>query len=219
MLIISDFSKTFTRSDMPTTWSVFAKSNILWDGYNSDRDDLYTQYAHFEKEGNLEMTEEWFAEHAELFITYALTQEQIDQLVMDDRYFAPRDGVSEFLEYIAQNNISLVIVTSGISQMVMTWFQKRFNYIPDIVFGTDLLMTDGTVTDVDPDSIITPLDKSIEIELEDENESIILIWDSIEDTKVIPSAKISLGFTDEEGEFTVKLGKEGSMEDVIEYLK
>jgi 2-hydroxy-3-keto-5-methylthiopentenyl-1-phosphate phosphatase len=121
------------------------------------------------------MTQEWFAEHAELFITYALTQEQIDQLVMDDRYFAPRDGVSEFLEYIAQNNISLVIVTSGISQMVMTWFQKRFNYVPDIVFGTDLLMTEGRVTDFDTDSIITPLDKSIEIDMEDEDESIILI--------------------------------------------
>lgn len=121
------------------------------------------------------MTQEWFAEHAELFITYALTQEQIDQLVMDDRYFAPRDGVSEFLEYIAQNNISLVIVTSGISQMVMTWLQKRFNYVPDIVFGTDLLITEGRVTDFDPDSIITPLDKSIEIDMEDEDESIILI--------------------------------------------
>jgi hypothetical protein len=55
--------------------------------------------------------------------------------------------------------------------------------------------------------------------MEDEDESIILIWDSIEDTKVIPSAKISIGFTDEEGGFTVKLGKEGNMKDVIEYLK
>ena len=198
MLIISDFSKTFTSSDMPSTWSVFAKSNILGDGYNSDRDDLYAQYAHYEKEGNIDMTEEWFAEHAELFITYSLTQEQINQLVMDDRYFAPREGVSEFLEYISQNNISLVIVTSGISQMVMTWFQKRFNYVPDIIFGTDLLMTEGTVTDFDPDSIITPLDKSIEIELEDENESIILIGDSSEDTKIVPSAKLSIGFIDEE---------------------
>ena len=198
MLIISDFSKTFTSSDMPSTWSVFAKSNILGDGYNSDRDDLYAQYAHYEKEGNIDMTEEWFAEHAELFITYSLTQEQINQLVMDDRYFAPREGVSEFLEYISQNNISLVIVTSGISQMVMTWFQKRFNYVPDIIFGTDLHMTEGTVTDFDPDSIITPLDKSIEIELEDENESIILIGDSSEDTKIVPSAKLSIGFIDEE---------------------
>jgi 2-hydroxy-3-keto-5-methylthiopentenyl-1-phosphate phosphatase len=198
MLIISDFSKTFTRVDMPSSWSVFAKSNLLGDGYNSDRDALYAQYAHFEKEGDIAMTEEWFAEHAELFITYTLTQEQIDQLVMDDRYFAPRDGVKEFLEYISQNSISLVIVTSGISQIAMTWLRKRYNYVPDIVFGTDLLMTEGVVTDFDPDSIITPLDKSIEIELEDENESIVLIGDSTEDTKVTPSAKMSLGFTDEE---------------------
>lgn len=218
MLIISDFSKTFTSADMPTTWSVFAKSWILWDAYLADRDQLYTEYAHFEKEGNLEKTEEWFAEHAELFITYTLTQKQIDQLVMDDRYFAPRDGVKEFLEYITENNISLVIVTSGISQVVMTWFQKRYNYVPDIAFGTDLLMTEGVVTDFDPDSIITPLDKSIEIELEDANESIILMGDSPEDTKIIPWAKVSLGFTNEDRGFTVKLGKEGSMKDVVVFL-
>ena len=70
MLIISDFSKTFTTSDMPTTWSIFAKSGLLGEEYISERNNLYDANIHFEKEGNIEMTEKWFLSHAELFVTY-----------------------------------------------------------------------------------------------------------------------------------------------------
>jgi len=70
MLIISDFSKTFTTADMPTTWSVFVKSGLLGEQYIADRNQLYDANIHFEKEGNVEMTEKWFLSHAELFIKY-----------------------------------------------------------------------------------------------------------------------------------------------------
>jgi hypothetical protein len=75
---------------MPTTWSVFAKSEMLGDEYFTDRDNLYNEYFQFEQEGNIQKTEEWFSKHAELFAKYHLTQDQIDQIVMDDRFFAPR---------------------------------------------------------------------------------------------------------------------------------
>lgn len=84
MLIISDFSKTFTRSDMPTTWSVLVKSGLLGEAYLADRDALYTANIEYEKSGNIEMTEQWFLEHAQLFVKYGLTQEMIDQIVIDD---------------------------------------------------------------------------------------------------------------------------------------
>jgi hypothetical protein len=75
---------------MPTTWSVFAKSEMLGDGYLTDRDTLYNEYFQFEQEGNIEKTEEWFLKHSELFAKYHLTQAMIDEIVMDDRFFAPR---------------------------------------------------------------------------------------------------------------------------------
>jgi hypothetical protein len=67
------------------------------------------------------------------------------------------------------------------------------------------------------ESIMTPLDKAIE--LESDGNEIIVIGDSSEDVSVVQGAKISIGFTDEERGFTVKLGKEASMEAVTSYLR
>ena len=218
MLVISDFSKTFTAPDMPTTWSVFAKSWILGESYSKDRDALYDEYFHFEQEGNIEKTEEWFYRHAELFAKYNLSQSQIDQIVLDDRYFSPRDGVMEYIDYIKENNISLVIVTSGISQLVLAWFEKRFHYTPDLVFGNDLVLEDKMVTGVDIDSIITPLDKKIEMELDDVSEEVILVWDSKEDLSMVAISTKTFWFTDEEIGFDISLWKGGSMKDIISHL-
>jgi 2-hydroxy-3-keto-5-methylthiopentenyl-1-phosphate phosphatase len=69
----------------------------------------------------------------------------INQIVLDDRYFAPRDGVRDFLDYITREEISLVIVTSGVSDFVTTWFRERYNYTPEIVFGNELIIENGIV--------------------------------------------------------------------------
>lgn len=220
MLIISDFSKTFTNADMPTSWSVIAKSGLLGDAYIFEREALYLENIHYEKEGNIEMTEKWFFDHAALFAKYHLTQDMIDQVVMDDAYFAPRDGVREFLDYITEQGIPLVIVTSGVSNFVITWFQKRWNFVPEIVFGTELIVSkEGVVVGIEPDSVISPLDKKVYIESEDNTDDVIVIGDNTEDLGVTVFPKLSIGFTDEEKGFDVKLGKEGSMKGIMEYLK
>lgn len=112
MLIISDFSKTFTRADMPTTWSVFAKSGLLGEAYTDDRNLLYEANIGFEQVGDIVKTEQWFLEHAELFVKHELAESLIDQVVQDDRYFAPRDGVRELLNTLQEKDIPLIIVTS-----------------------------------------------------------------------------------------------------------
>ena len=50
---------------------------------------------------------------------------------------------------------------------------------------------------------MSPLDKAIE--LESDGDEIILLGDNSEDVSVIQDAKISIGFTDEEKGFAVKL--------------
>lgn len=64
---------------------------------------------------------------------------------MSDQYFAPREGVREFLDYLISEDIPLVIVTSGITNFVTTWFQKRYDYVPEIVFGNDLIIESSRV--------------------------------------------------------------------------
>lgn len=218
MILISDFSKTFTTADMSTTWSVFTKSGTLGQAYIDERNTLFDTYAHFEREGNIEKTEEWFLKHMGLFVKYGLTLEQIDTIVMDDTYFAPRAGVAEFLEAIQEQDIPLYIVSSGISIFIERWFALRYDYTPDIIIANDLIIEDGKVIWVDNDTVICPLDKTIELEFEHCEQDIFLIGDNIADTKVVSNPAKTLWFTDEERGFDVKLGREGSMEEVLRYL-
>lgn len=219
MIIISDFSKTFTRSDMPTTWSVFAKNGALGQEYIDDRNALYEEYFPYEQTGNIEKTEEWFLKHAELFLKYHLTQDQIDQIVMDDRYFAPRDGVKDFIDEIVDWDIALYIVSSGISQIIARWFELRFDYMPDIIIANELIMENWVITWVDNESIICPLDKTIELEFEHGERDIVLIGDAVEDTQVIQNPTKTIGFTDEDGIFDIRLWKkESKMSDILDYL-
>ena len=203
---------------MPTTWSVFAKSSVLWASYTTDRESLFDTYIQYEKDGNVEKTEEWFSRHAELFAKYQLTQEQIDTIVMDDAYFAPRAGVAELLNEIQSQDVPLYIVSSGVSQIIARWFELRYDYTPDIIIANELIMEDWRVVWVDSESIICPLDKSIELEFEHDAQDIILIGDSIEDTQIIENPTKTLGFTDEERGFTINLGRDASMKEIIKYL-
>lgn len=125
-LIISDFSKTFTDSSCPTTWSVFAKSGLLGSEYTSERDRLYGEYHDFELAGDIEKTKEWWGKHGELFLTFGLTKELIARIVADDQYFKPRAGLAEFLDLISRQDISLYIVTSGVKNFVDIFFEVRF---------------------------------------------------------------------------------------------
>ncbi len=218
MIIVSDFSKTFTKSSMPTTWSVFAKSGILWEGYIHERDQLFEQYHSYELAWDVTETEEWFLRHAELFVKYELTEKQIERIVTDNNYFAPRDGVAEFLDEIQSEDISLYIVSSGISEIIAKWFKLRFDYVPDIIVANDLIIEDGKVVWVDKDSIICPLDKSIEFEFEQWEKDTILVGDALEDTQVISNYAKTIGFTDKVGVFDITLWKDASMSDILQYV-
>lgn len=218
MIIISDFSKTFTTADMPTTWSVFAKSGILGDAYIHDRNALFDVYYPREQSGDVRATEEWFLRHLELFVKYGLTLDQIDAIVMDDRYFAPRAGVAEFLEEIQARDIPLCIVSSGIVVFIRRWFELRFGYTPDVIIANELVIEDTKVVSVIPESIICPLDKSIKKPLPFIDTDIMIIWDNRDDLSIWHQPKKTLGFTDDDRWFGVKLGRDGKMSDIFHHL-
>jgi hypothetical protein len=64
--IITDFSKTLTRSDGKTSWSLFAQTGILGDQYIAKREKLFEEYHPYESAGNKEKVSEWFLKHCEL---------------------------------------------------------------------------------------------------------------------------------------------------------
>lgn len=217
MNIISDFSKTFTSADMPSTWSSFARSGILWDDYKKDRDTLFSEYFHFEQEGNIEKTNEWFQKHAELFLKYQVGRENFHNIISDKNFYLPRAWVSEFLTWIKENHHTLTIVSSGFVPVIESWFDyygfDRSSI--EIIANNFNFGVDGKI-----ESIITPmrtpLDKYQDIESIIQKTDII-IWDSIEDIPVWFIGK-TIGFTDKKDVFEVILGVSGTMISIVDSL-
>lgn len=106
---VVDFSKTLTDSSNPTTWSVFAKSWLLWKEYIKDRNSFYDEFHKYELEWNLVKTKQWWWEHMNLFKKYWLSIEIIKEIVKKDEYFKPRQWLREFIEFTWNNDIEYYI--------------------------------------------------------------------------------------------------------------
>ena len=218
MLIISDFSKTFTNYNIPSTWSSFARSGSLGDNYIRDRDALFDANFHYEQSGDMFHTNIWFREHARLFVEYGLTRDMIETLVQDDRYYAERPWVRELLSAIREQGHTLVIVSSGFADVIRAWFDTRGIDRTGIEIIANEFIFDATGLCSDIWALTrTPLDKYTGTDAL-VAQADILLGDSSEDIPVGFLGR-SFGFTDEDRGFSVKLGKEGSMEAVIQYLK
>jgi len=219
-LILSDFSKTFTDGDMPTTYSVFAKSGLLGSEYTAARNALFDERYHFETEGNAAETQRWFYDHVELFVQFGLTQALIDQIVADDTYFKPRAGIAAFLAHIRENHITLRIITSGVSNFAEAFFRVRGFGLEGIdIQGNRLIMENGRAVGVDRSSGINTIDKSDHAFSLSGYDRIIVLGDNYEDCTVAHGVNVrSFGFTDEDRGFDVKLGKNGSFEDLLKQI-
>lgn len=108
------------------------------------------------------------------------------------------------------------------ANFVGRWFELRYGFTPDAIFGTELVLEDGKVVGVVEDSVICPLDKRVSIEHEHPSENperleneIIILGDSREDLMVVEKYTKSFGFTDEDRGFDITLGKGGSMKDIV----
>lgn len=221
--ILSDFSKTLTYSSNPTTWSVFAKSWLLWEEYIKERNKNYEENYHFEVEWNKEKTADWFKQHMLLFAKYWLTLDLIKKIVRDEKYFKPRKWLEIFLNKIFSKEIEIFIITSSWVTNFIEEFLK-FNNISiekiDIV-GNILKIDNSWKVVWCEDTIITPLNKWDYSPDLSNFEKVILLWDDWWDLLMAKSNKyLKIGFCDKEkiSGYDVYLGKEGSLEEVLEYI-
>lgn len=219
-LILSDFSKTITSGNNPTTWSVFAKSWLLWEQYILDRDEFYRQNYHYEVEWNVGKTCEWFAEHLKLFAKYGLTEELIHKIVRDNRYFEPRDWIAEFFEGMKEVNADFIIVSSWIVNFIDAFFEYYNIECGFKVIWNNLDISNGEVV-WHSDLVICPLNKYDHGLNLWEYDKIIILWDDESDLKMYEwNNVIKIWFCDKNKPwFDFYLWKEGSLVKVLGKIK
>jgi len=221
-VIIVDFAKTITSSKNPTTWSVFAKSGILWNEYINERNDLFNQYINFELDWNIEETKNWWKKHMELFVKYGLNKKIINNITNSNDYFEPRDWLKDFLYYIQTNNLDLKIISSWISDFVESFLIQNWinNSKVKIIANKLNFNTTWDVIWYDKNSIVTTLNKN-EHNLDlSSYKKVFLIWDDISDLKMYNWSCTKIWFCEQEKVkwYDIYLWKNWNLSDVLKYI-
>lgn len=181
-IIITDFSKTLTSHENPTTWWVFAKSWLLGEEYTKERNKYYEEYHNFELQWNVQKTKQWWWEHLDLFSKYWLTKKMINQIT-NSNYFVKRNWLENFIKTIQEKWIKLFIASSWVSDFIESFLIQ--NWISDEwieIYGNSLIFNDNwKVIWFDNKSIVTTLNKwenKFDLEF---YWKVILLWDDSSD--------------------------------------
>lgn len=143
--ILADFDRTLTYSTVngqktPSIIYRLREGKYLAPGYSEKAHALYDKYHKFENELTLSLGErkakmqEWWRVHFELLLKSGLNKKDLQDILKDDR-LRLRAGVPEFLDFLHQEKIPLIIISaSGCGETIEMFFEKfRKNY-PNIYY-------------------------------------------------------------------------------------
>ena len=195
--VVADFDRTITKGNSQTSWSILAKSNLLPSSYVKERQELYEKYRPIELDETLEpsiksnLIKEWFQKHIELFSKYQLNEELFEKAATDLRIMEFRPKAKEFIEFLHENNIPLIIISAGIGNFIESFLKHHNCYFNNIyVSSNKILFKDGIACGVDK-NIIHSLNKN-EVSLPTEiskklqgRNNVVLLGDQISDLKMV----------------------------------
>ncbi len=121
--VLTDFDRTLTSlfvngKKVPSLISVLRDENYLTPDYAQKAHDLYNKYYPIEIDPNIPMEEkkkamnEWWTTHFNLLIKSGLNKKDIEDVVKS-RKIKFRNGFSDFINTLKENNIPLIIMSSS----------------------------------------------------------------------------------------------------------
>ena len=218
--VITDFDRTLTTAESEPTMGIIPQ--YLGGECLEKRTKIYEQYRPLELDYTIEQKEkqkimkEWAKESFTLLSKY-ITKEGIEKsLVNADLYL--RDGAKEFLKEMNNKNIPLIIMSSGIGNIVKAFLEKEKCMFNNIEIVSNFFEFKDGKTSIDINNIMATSNKeycripvNIRNKLE-EKEKALIFGDLIEDIKMINKEKIpstlTFGFLDDNVEQNLERYKE-----------
>lgn len=210
LYVVADFDKTITNGSSKTSWSILASSDLVPESYIDERQALYDFYRPIEVSDTaeysykLQMTKEWFQKHIELFIKYQLSKEVFEEAATNLRVMEFRPYAREFIEFLHDNNIPLIIISAGIGNFIESFLEhNNCNFDNIYISSNKIIFDDGIAVGVG-ENIIHSFNKN-EVSLPDDildkirnRDSVILLGDQVSDLNMVDrdihSSVLSIGF-------------------------
>ena len=214
LYVLADFDKTITNGSSKTSWSILSESNLVPVEYKDERNALYEKYRPIEIDENLDYTErcnlvkEWYIKHIELFIKYKITEEIFEEAASNLRIMEFRSGAKEFLKFLHDRNIPLIIISAGIGNFIECFLKHNDCYFDNIYISSNKILFKNNIAYEVDSNIIHSLNKN-EVSLPEEiknkiqnRKKVLLLGDQTKDLNMaVESDKkeiISVGFLTEE---------------------
>jgi 5'-nucleotidase len=247
--VVSDFDRTLTKcflngKKIPSAIALIREGGYLTKDYPKKAFALFDKYHPIEIDDSLDYDfkfkkmQEWWKSHEKLLIKSGMHQKVIDDIIEKyPKIF--RDGAFDFLDFLSSHNIPLLILSSGIGNLIEGYLKKENKLTPNIhiLSNTFNFNSQGYATGY-KNGIIHVMNKS-ETKIENkkyrdlisQRNNVILLGDSLGDLGMVNDLDtnliIKIGFLNEDVEnklelykskFDVVITKDGSMNYVNKLL-
>lgn len=136
--VLSDFDDTLTKAFLEdgktrgaNSFSVFPNNpQLLGSDYVKKTNELFEKYYALEQDSHLEQKKktkymkEWWEKEFELYRTYGLTKETFN-FIIANHLMDLKEGIKYFLTLLYEKEISTLIFSAGIHQLIHGFFQKE----------------------------------------------------------------------------------------------
>lgn len=121
--VLADFDRTMTKAfvdgkKVPSQISLLRDGDYLTPDYREKAHQLFDKYHAIEKDPNVPIEEkkkamrEWWTKHFDMLIETGLEKQDIESIAKNPNVQL-REGASEFIKYLKEKNIPLVIMSSS----------------------------------------------------------------------------------------------------------
>lgn len=208
--VVADFDKTITDKKSNTTFSLFSKSGLYPKEYLEERNRNYEYYRPLELDANIRSEEKerivkaWQEASYQLLLKYQVKEEDIKKVLSMPDMLILRDGAIEFIRYLNEKNIPLIICSAGISNFIKELLILNECYSSNIfIYGNMLEFRNGQIIDSKQEKIHSMNKNNITLssdfyeKIKDKNYTLV-IGDQLSDlnmVKKLPTTEsISFGF-------------------------
>ncbi len=210
--IITDFDHTLTSKNSKSSWDVLELSESVPEICKKESQKNKQYYLKKEKDYNLSFSKkskymkEWLEKNLAIFRKCGIFEKEIEAISNKKDVMKLRKGVKDFLKYTYKENIPVIIISAGISDIIKN-FLKANNILFDNIYiisneikyknGKLICFKNKNIHSLNKDKIKTPLYIKTIIS---KKEKIILLGDNIEDTLLMPKGReedtTKIGFLD-----------------------
>ena len=207
LYFVLDFDRTITTSDSETSWSMISPYKDIPNEYLEEAQMLFNYYRPIELSKDIDnlykykMMEEWFVKHFELLIKYKPNIEAFK--INKDNYcfLKPREYMKEFIKFLYEHNIPLIIMSAGVSNVIESFFKYHHSYYSNIhIIGNKILFKNNIATGIE-NKVIHSLNKN-EASLSkniikniNNRDNVVLIGDQLSDLNMVNKDKHKSVFT------------------------